>query len=124
MAFFKFDKSDLPEQFRDVACKSLDGETVRVNRLTAVQLLPILAQRDTFARGEDGKLANDEDALTFSVELVAVSSTDDKGNYLFDSPEGREFLRGSLAVFELFNVAVELNGLATKQAKKKRRSRR
>ena len=121
MNYVDFQKlfAEAPETFRDVEVKKLGG-TVRVNKLTALQLLPIITSRDAYNKKDDGTLVNDEDAAQFALDCVCASVTDGDGNLQFKSEKGREWLRSSLALWLLFPHVSEINGLTEDLAKKKR----
>lgn len=117
MAFFNFSSlNGEAETHRDIFVDSLDAE-IRILKLNALQLMPILQKRDTYPKKKDNTLLRDEDTLEFCVSLCALSAANQKNELQFDSPEGREWLETSMALFEMVPTIYELNQLESKKKK-------
>jgi len=97
------------------------GFKVVVNKLPALEKIEITERFEDCAKRDDGALQHQADALEFAAELLARSLTNTEGAKLFDSDEGRDFLRledpGVLQ--PLLDEAIRLSGLGPRDESKK-----
>ena len=118
MAFVDFGKVKSTDLFKTVSVPSWGGD-VRLNRPSALELLPLIAMQETFEKDEDGQLLNDGQSISFAIALLSKMIADESGELQFDSDEGRARLSHEFAAIQsLVGDATSFCGLNDDDQKK------
>lgn len=88
------------------------GGDVQIAKLTALAQLRLADLGQSLTKTQDGKIESPEDALRFTVEVLAATIVDGDRRP-FDNEDGRRFLQSEsfTVLTRLMNAAMQLNGL-------------
>lgn len=118
MAFVKFAAVKKAELFRIVNVPAWKGQ-IRLNKLSARELMPIVALQEDFSKDDKGNLLDDAEAIQFSIHLLSKMIADESGKLQFDSDKGRKQLEYEFAAITGITAdATDLCGLSEDTKKK------
>jgi|TARA_Y100000310_G_scaffold134899_2_gene133816 hypothetical protein len=116
--FVDFSSIKSRESHRIVPVPSWGGD-VRLNKPSALILLPIVQMQEKYQRDDDGRFTSDVEAIEFATELLSKMIANEESELQFDSVDGKARLgRDFAAIQSLIEEATDLCGLGEDAAKK------